>query len=420
MMFDSVREELQTKITSGRLRPTVAEPEIVASEQNKPVAEPVIPAPSIRPPERPLNVRQPIAPPPMRRPETAGLAAQKTSPTLVGFQSPNSTLPDWRIKLQNSVQQRRGASVDAVSDRSAGDPKRFPVNGGAALNAEIVPPPAPAPKLEIADKRVENALRRIEESRKAFQEITPAPPVKRENPHPFGVVAPSPNKADTPALAKAPITEKPKLVSPPPIVLKRDTNKLPPMPVEIEPETKPVIERVERLTSGSLIGEFAEIKRIHIKADLYESEYIDPITAETDEIEDLAPLSMRFCSGLFDLIIAAFASMILISPLAFTRGDWFSTAGLLTFGATVAIVTFIYMTACLGFFGKTLGMRLFSLELVDAVENEYPTMHQAAVSSAIYLISLVFAGAGFATVFFNEEKRAAHDLLSGTILVREF
>jgi len=32
----------------------------------------------------------------------------------------------------------------------------------------------------------------------------------------------------------------------------------------------------------------------------------------------------------------------------------------------------------------------------------------------------LFGGAGFLTVFFNEEKRAAHDLLSGTILVREF
>ena len=81
---------------------------------------------------------------------------------------------------------------------------------------------------------------------------------------------------------------------------------------------------------------------------------------------------------------------------------------------------FLYMTVCLGFSGKTLGMRLFSLELVDAAENEYPTLHQAAVNSAVYILSLIFGGTGFLTVFFNEERRAAHDLLSGTILVREF
>ena len=81
---------------------------------------------------------------------------------------------------------------------------------------------------------------------------------------------------------------------------------------------------------------------------------------------------------------------------------------------------FIYMTASLGFYGKTLGMRLFSLELVDATENEYPTLQQAAINTAMFLLLLPLAGVGFATVFFNEENRALHDLVSGTIFVREF
>jgi len=67
-----------------------------------------------------------------------------------------------------------------------------------------------------------------------------------------------------------------------------------------------------------------------------------------------------------------------------------------------------------------MGMRLFSLEIVDAMENEYPTLQQAAISSSLFLISLAFAGSGFITAFFNEERRAIHDLLSGTIVVREF
>jgi uncharacterized RDD family membrane protein YckC len=93
---------------------------------------------------------------------------------------------------------------------------------------------------------------------------------------------------------------------------------------------------------------------------------------------------------------------------------------MLTFAGTCAFVLFVYMTASIGFFGKTLGMRLFSLELVDAEENEHPTLHQAAVSSSLFIISLLFGGAGFVTVLFNEERRAVHDLLSGTIIVREF
>lgn len=64
-------------------------------------------------------------------------------------------------------------------------------------------------------------------------------------------------------------------------------------------------------------------------------------------------------------------------------------------------------------------MRLFSLELIDAEQNAYPSVHQAAVSSAVFLLSIAFGGLGFLTVLFNEERRAIHDIVSGTLLIRE-
>jgi uncharacterized RDD family membrane protein YckC len=97
----------------------------------------------------------------------------------------------------------------------------------------------------------------------------------------------------------------------------------------------------------------------------------------------------------------------------------FTIQGLLAFLATFAIVMFIYMTVSIGFLGRTFGMRLFSLEIIDIEENDYPTFHQAAVNSCVYLVSLALGGIGFLPLFFNSEKRAAHDLLSGTIVVRE-
>jgi len=65
-------------------------------------------------------------------------------------------------------------------------------------------------------------------------------------------------------------------------------------------------------------------------------------------------------------------------------------------------------------------MRMFGLELVDAEENDYPTFHQAAVHSAVFLLSLPFLGVGFVPMMFNEERRPAHDLAAGTIIVTEF
>ena len=128
---------------------------------------------------------------------------------------------------------------------------------------------------------------------------------------------------------------------------------------------------------------------------------------------------MRFNAGFFDLIIGGFTSLLLLAPFMITGGDWLTFTGLLAFLATLSIVMFVYLTTTIGFYGRTFGMRIFSLEVVDINGENYPTLHQAAVSSAVYILSLVFGGAGFLTMLFNRDKRAAHDLISGTMVVKE-
>ncbi|MFN2501422.1 MAG: RDD family protein [Pyrinomonadaceae bacterium] len=408
-MNDTVREELQTKITPGiALRP-------------QPRAE-APPAPKLSPP------RPAPALPTVPKKTTANLSAPKTSPTLVGFQNKNAPLPEWRLQLQNAVQQRKGGQA-----QSGDTPRQFSPQSAPAMRSEPVSGGEVETVTEISDLRVAKAMRRIEESRRTFLDSeTPAKPDPLHSKvpaRPFGVVAPSsPSQNSASGAATAPAfarvsapAAKPKLVDPVPAMpqQRRDTNKLPKLE-QVHAATEPV--RVGASTPVVLdetAAEFPEIKRISIRAD--RSELVEPDTASyADEIEDLAPFSMRFSAGLFDLIIGGFTSLLLLSPIAFSGIEWLSRAGLLTLLGTFSIVMFVYMTACLGFVGKTLGMRLFSLELVDASENEYPTLKQAAVNSCIFLFSIALGGAGFLTVFFNEEKRALHDLLSGTILVREF
>lgn len=413
MMNDTVREELQSKIT------TCSAPRMEARS---------VPVPA----SKPFKTPPPAMPSPVaRRIETADLVAPKTSQTLVEFQTKSASLPDWRLQLQNAVQQRKGGhSASAVSTSNA---QSFPTNGGAALKAEIVPQAAPEPVANISDPRVANAMQRIANSRKAF--ASPEPVAKKPMPakpvpmrsFPFDVVSSNGHAATAaaPARIAMPVTAppKPRLVVPEPVVAeKRETNKLPPLvePIEQVVEIKEPTPTAIKVDSGALPTEFGEIKRIRIRAEHAEIEIADETDNYEDEIDDLAPFSMRFGAGLFDLIIGGFVAALLLSPFAFSGANWTTTFGILTFLAATAIVSFLYMTICVGFFGKTMGMRLFSLELVDAMENEYPTLQQAAISSSIYLISMALAGTGFITALFNEERRAAHDLLSGTIVVREF
>ncbi|CAN5429533.1 hypothetical protein BH20ACI1_BH20ACI1_09160 [soil metagenome] len=361
---------------------------------------------------------------------TAEITVKMTSPTLVDFQNKDATIPEWRLKVQNAVRKRQGkdeltaemAVLSSVrqSENAALQPVRqqiLAISGANALKAEIVADTMP---IEQQNATLSSALQRIEESRQKFlevekEEVLPTiltPPAN--NKHPFYLASKQAEVAPSAVKASVNPPIKPKLA--PPLRLDSeplDTNKLPPLPQEV----KFAFGFAQRLVN-TFVGE-AKTEKIEAKEEIKETEIVE--TEEIiEEIDDCAPLAMRFNAGLFDLIIGSFLSMILIAPFVISGGSWFTFEGFLAFLATDAIVMFIYLTTTIGFYGRTFGMRLFSLEVVDIEGDEYPTMHQAAVSSAVYILSLLFGGVGFLTILFNEDKRAAHDLVSKTIVVKEF
>src|SRR5690606_3635907 len=279
------------------------------------------------------------------------------------------------------------------------------------------------------NETVSNALRRIEASRRAFnpqaERNRAVAKAAKERSFPFDVVsraAEGPLRTAPPAPAVP--APKPKLVSPLRIEKKAyDTNKLPPLadpqPVDtqIEEPVTPAIEVAEPPPIAKAPRKLEMVIDDLEPAPAFETELPEP--EPVDEYDDLPPLSMRFGAGFFDLVIGAAGTMIIVSPFLLGGGEWLSLSGVLAFTAALSIFQFLYLTASLGFWGKTFGMRIFSLELIDAEQNAYPTVHQAAVNSAVYLLSIAFAGAGFLTMLYNEEKRAFHDIVSGTLLIRD-
>jgi len=444
MMNDTVREELESKISipvasaSGRLvepMPAEAEPARRATLEPQPPRTMPEPPPSRMMQEPARKIEKP-APPPTSKPiaprfDTADLRVKKTSPTLVDFQTNKATVPEWRLQLQNSVRQKVGTNRRADGDTEApqaSQSKPQSTRGANALKVEFVEEDQPS---SHANPRVASALKRIEESRRAFSnQSVPEQSLKvgKASPgrnFPFNVVARSnENKSPRPN-PKATVNPSPKpmLVSPMKIEKRGfDTNKLPPLqqPKQQSSKLSLSVDATLRAADEENFKNHPKASRIIVEEKAIEVESLGVEAVEADEIEDLAPLSMRFSAGLFDMIIGVFTSFILLSPFIISGGTWLSLSGLLAIAATVAIVMFLYLTISLSFVGRTFGMRLFSLELVDVEENAYPTLHQAAVNSSVFLFSLAFAGIGFLPIFFNEESRAAHDILSGTILLREF
>ncbi|MEO8649604.1 MAG: RDD family protein [Acidobacteriota bacterium] len=427
-MNDTVREELQSKVAvsvSGGLSAKML-PKPPAASTFSPT-----PAPTLKRerPEPPPAGK--VKPAPSVRIETSDLRIKKTSPTLVGFQSKNAALPDWRLQLQNSIRQRTGTAPRTAADEESPVPAQLISRGANALKAEPEPEPSPA---EIQNPRVANALKRIEESRKAFlptekpSRAVADPTLPTGRNYPFNVVsrtADAPAEAQPAAKAVAVKAPKPKLVSSLRIEKRGlDTNKLPPLPKQTR--TAASLEVNISVTSSTEVQKTPEPVSAAAAQDEtkltppVEIEAIDQAAAVIEEQDDLAPIAMRFNSGLFDVIISVFASLILMSPFMIAGGSWISVSGALAIGAATSIVMFLYLTISVGFYGRTFGMRLFSLELIDIEENDYPTLHQAAVNSSVFILSIACAGLGFIPMLLNDERRAAHDLLSGTILVREY
>lgn len=431
MMNDSVREELRAKIS----------PIVKTPEMTRKTIEPRAPLPFVVPPTPPPVEKVPEPPRSADRFDTSEILAKPTSPTLVEFQNKNATLPDWRIELQNAVRKRREAVAGAETKVvEAVSQTRLQTNGSAAVKAEVVAYAEPAendPKSKIA-----NALRRIETSRQHFLEGEPAaarPAAKAETPvrpqaAPAAPHAPTKSYPFFIATKNATVLPRPAEISPPatlaprpviedlPIIEKKDldTNKLRPLPnssiISSSLERAPIDEIEAEETPTPIISLSRAVDEIDEFEEEYDSEQFEDAT---EEVEDVAPLGLRFNAALVDLILGSFASLILLSPLMISGGNWYSLAGLSAFVVTCSIVMFIYLTTAVGFFGQTIGMRLFSIEVLDIEEEDYPTLHQAAVNSSVYLASLALGGLGLIPVLLNDEKRAAHDLLSGTIVVRE-
>ena len=425
MINDTVREELETKISktaesnSGRLSapPAITEPAPIPT----PTRTPPTPAPT---PTHDASPKQALVPPKpvAARLATSNLGIKKTSKTLVEFQTKKATVPEWRLQLQNSVRQKVGTNRRDETSVESTQTKPRTTSGANALKVEYVEEEQPT---RHQNPRVASALKRIEESRRTFsnqrvpeQRLDIGGKSSPPRNYPFNVVAKSNDKPARPAGQKPVVNPSPKPMLVSPLKIEKqgfDTNKLPPLQRSGKVSTAVEIPA----TQPKNVADSTRERWEHLDVEENINEPIELDLPETDDIEDLAPFSMRFNAGLFDMIIGVFASLILLAPFMLSGGNWMSIAGLFAIAAAVAIVMFLYLTISLAFVGRTFGMRLFSLELVDVEENAYPTLHQAAVNSAVFLLSLAFAGVGFLPIFFNEERRAAHDILSGTILIRE-
>lgn len=149
--------------------------------------------------------------------------------------------------------------------------------------------------------------------------------------------------------------------------------------------------------------------------------YLDTIPTAPrldDCAKQSAPIALRVCGSLIDLVVIGLLSMLPLALVTLTDLAWQDWRAI-TFAIGVAVVVaFLYLTICTAFTGRTLGMKLFSLRVVDARTRMLPTGNQSAGRAIVFLLSLALTGIPLVYTLIDRDKRAAHDRFTRTEVVR--
>ncbi|HEY0170193.1 MAG TPA: RDD family protein [Pyrinomonadaceae bacterium] len=135
--------------------------------------------------------------------------------------------------------------------------------------------------------------------------------------------------------------------------------------------------------------------------------------------DDRAPRVKRLAAASADLLVVALLAVPFAAAIELTISNWGDQRVWGSMALIAGLVMFLYHTCSVALAGRTLGMGLFGLQAVDAHKASVPTTGQCMRRAFVYMLSLATAGLGILYSLFDAEGRTAHDILSGTVVVRK-
>jgi uncharacterized RDD family membrane protein YckC len=137
------------------------------------------------------------------------------------------------------------------------------------------------------------------------------------------------------------------------------------------------------------------------------------------EAEQRAPLFSRLVAGMVDILCVGFLSVPFAAVVELRNDSWREPRVLIFMASVAVVVMFIYLTVSTALTGKTLGVKILSLRVIDTRTRLIPTGQQAAGRAFIYILSLATAGLCFLLALARGEGKTLHDRLSRTAVVRD-
>ncbi|MGI8898306.1 MAG: RDD family protein [Pyrinomonadaceae bacterium] len=125
----------------------------------------------------------------------------------------------------------------------------------------------------------------------------------------------------------------------------------------------------------------------------------------------------RVLGAAVDLMVVALLCAPFAALVELTNGNWRDLKAAATGAAVFSVMSFLYFTISTALTGRTLGMRLFSLRIVDARTGLIPTGKQSAGRALVYLATVLTLGLAALYVLIDRDKQTAHDRLTRTTVI---
>lgn len=303
---------------------------------------------------------------------------KRATPSLIEFPGVTRTaMPQWRKEL--------GERVREVQERRAREATVGAGEIGSLFSELESRTPAPLELLPQADAADLNplvvaALRRIERAQTQSPRNTAATAVAYEEQPECAIDAtPKPERVHNLA------------VVPPPDVLRAD------------------ISRETRMS-----------RRIIDDQNAPALNYLDSVpTVPVEKREHRsAPVFLRILAAIADLGVVCILCSPLLALTELANLQWSHPRVIALAAGTFLLVSFLYLTVGIALTGRTIGMKVFSLRVVDARTGMIPTGSQSAGRALVYTLSLASVGIALIYTFINPDKHTAHDRFARTAVIR--
>lgn len=366
---------------------------------------------------------------------------------------PQAKVPAWRAEVSERVRAakaRRGgsslsdndsessSSTPTVDDEKLTSPTKHPeprvtthvtISGGAGAATGIARPtsipvePVDQPTDSISrptNNLVEAALTRVRRAsenanRAMLPRIGPTSQQSAVKPS----IAPdreaTARAIEVEEISKPVITSSPEIVSVP---VTRQQSEEEAKPRTVSLKAQPATDYEESLSFSALEIE-ADGMMTEIEPRDYLAEEVRKVSRADADYEGAVPLTTHIVINLADLVVLTLSCAPFLASMMLGGADTISSQTVSATALVALVVSFFYFTVTQALCGKTFGMMLTNTSVVSMETGAPLTIQQSLIRTVGYFLALLPALLGFIWIAFNPTRRGLHDLLSGSIVIRD-